>query len=215
MMAARLDGPGQLGRSVVGLLVVLTCALAGRATPALEASNAVPTPGALPCSASSLPSPSLPYYAIEMVNTRRVPGTGRSRGIGQASFARSPFGVSITRDGICIYDLTFSFERLKPPRRGVYTVWAATSELDQVERLGTLDSDGIVSGRVAWNKFLVILTLEPDDDPAATMWRGPIVSRGMSRSGMMHTLAGHGPYENEPCAKYGFGDNPVRSVGTR
>jgi hypothetical protein len=28
--------------------------------------------------------------------------------------------------------------------------------------------------------------------------------RGMSRSGRMHTLAGHGPFEAEPCAKYGF-----------
>ena len=72
-----------------------------------------------------------------------------------------------------------------------------------------LDQNDSVRGRVAWNKYLVVLTLEPTDDPGATKWSGPIVSRGMSRSGMMHTLAGHGPYENEPCAKYGFGETPL------
>ena len=36
------------------------------------------------------------------------------------------------------------------------------------------------------------------------MWTGPIVIRGMSRSGMMHTMAGHGPFEEENCAAYGY-----------
>ncbi len=175
----------------------------------------VPSLGGAPCSIATLPTPNLPYYGIEMVATRRVPGTGRSRGIGQASFVRSPFGVSVTQNGTYIYDLTFSFEELKTPRQGVYTLWLSTPEIDRVTRLGVLDGDGTVSGRVDWNKFLVVLTLEPTDDRSAAIWSGPIVSRGMSRSGMMHTLAGHGPYENEPCAKYGFGDNPVRAIGTR
>jgi hypothetical protein len=28
--------------------------------------------------------------------------------------------------------------------------------------------------------------------------------RGMSRSGMMHTMAGHGPFQQENCARYGY-----------
>ncbi len=179
-------------------------------TPLAASAATVPAGPVNPCSATELPTPNLPYYAIEMVKTGRVPGTGRSRGLGQASFARSPFGVSITPDGTYIYDLTIGFERLKAPKQGHYTAWLTTSEIDQVKRLGVLDANSSVSGRVEWNKYLVVLTLEPEDDPAATKWSGPIVSRGMSRSGMMHTMAGHGPYENEPCAKYGFGENPTR-----
>ena len=198
------------------VLVVVLMGLSGAGLPlaSLEASGAV-TPGSAPtpCSAAALPGPGLPYYAIDMVKTGRVPGTGRSRGTAQASFARSPFGVSIAPDGTYIYNLAIGFERLKAPKQGHYTVWLTNSLVDDVTRLGVLDQNDSVRGRVAWNKYLVVLTLEPTDDPGATRWSGPIVSRGMSRSGMMHTMAGHGPYESEPCSKYGFGDNPARTSG--
>ncbi len=174
----------------------------------------VPSLSGNPCSITELPSLNLPYYAIEMVKTGRVPGTGRSRGLGQASFARSPFGVSIAPDGSYIYDLTVGFEGLKA-QDGHYTVWLTTAEVDNIKRLGVLDANGLVNGRVEWNKYLVVLTLESADDPGATKWSGPIVSRGMSRSGAMHTMAGHGPYVGEPCAKYGFGDNPGRSISNQ
>jgi len=36
------------------------------------------------------------------------------------------------------------------------------------------------------------------------MWTGPVVMRGMSRSGLMHTMAGHGAFEQENCAAYGY-----------
>ena len=204
-------GPRFVG-AVVALVVLAAfeLPLAPTVAPLHVSAAVVPASLGNPCSMTELPTPNLPYYAIEMVKTGRVPGTGRSRGIGQASFARSPFGVSITRDGTYIYDLTIGFEGLKTPKQGHYTVWLTTSQVDQVKRLGVLDRNGSVSGRVEWNKYLVVLTLEPADEPAATKWSGPIVSRGLSRSGMMHTMAGHGPYENEPCAKYGFGENPTR-----
>ena len=44
-----------------------------------------------------------------------------------------------------------------------------------------------------------------DDDPGAERWSGPIVFRGMSRSGMMHTMVGHGALQKENCAAYGYG----------
>ena len=55
-----------------------------------------------------------------------------------------------------------------------------------------------------WNKYLVIITLEPTDDPQSPRWQGPVVLRGMSRSGLMHTMAGHGPFQQEPCATFGY-----------
>ena len=197
---------------LVGLSGVGAPLLPGLAAPRAIAA-VIPSSVATPCAATAVPGPNLPYYAIDLVKTGRVPGTGRSSGTAQASFARSPFGVSIARDGTYIYDLTIGFERLKPPKQGHYTVWLTNSRVDDVKRLGVLDQNDSVHGRVAWNKYLVVMTLEPTDDPAATKWSGPIVSRGMSRSGMMHTMAGHGPYESEPCVKYGFGENPTRTSG--
>ena len=192
--------------TVLGLGSVLTFFL----MPVLASATSTTSKSSPLCSETSLSTINLPYYSIDMVKTGRVPGTGGSRGKGETLFTGSPFGISVSQDGRYIYEITVSFDRLKFRDSGFYTVWLTTSELDQIKRLGTLDSEGSITGQVEWNKYLVVLTLEPTDDPTITKWSGPIVSRGMSRSGMMHTLAGHGPYETEPCAKYGFGDNPRR-----
>lgn len=144
------------------------------------------------------------YYQFPMVSTRRVPGTGNATGVGEVAFAQSPFGVALAEDGSYHYDFTVRFERLRPPRSGAYVVWTTTPELDQVVLAGELADPVAFSGKVAWNKFLVVVTLEPVFDPDATIWTGPIVIRGMSRSGMMHTMAGHGPFEEENCAAYGY-----------
>ena len=159
----------------------------------------VPGPGGL---ASGAPGPE--YYQFPMVSTRRVPGTGNATGVGEVAFTQSPFGIALTEDGSYQYDFTVRFERLKPARSGAYVVWTTTPELDQVVLAGELADPAAFSGKVAWNKFLVVVTLEPGFDPDATMWTGPIVIRGMSRSGMMHTMAGHGPFEEENCAAYGY-----------
>ena len=145
------------------------------------------------------------YYRFPMVSTRRVPGTGNAAGVGEVAFAKSPFGVSLTPDGSYLYDFTVRFERLRLPRNGAYVVWTTTPELDRIVLAGELADPAAFSGKVAWNKFLVVVTLEPEFDPEATVWTGPIVIRGMSRSGMMHTMAGHGPFEQENCAAYGYG----------
>ncbi len=144
------------------------------------------------------------YYQFPMVSTRRVPGTGNAAGVGEVAFSQSPFGVALAEDGSYHYDFTVRFERLKPARSGAYVVWTTTPELDQVVLAGELADPAAFSGKVAWNKFLVVVTLEPVFDPDATIWTGPIVIRGMSRSGMMHTMAGHGPFEEENCAAYGY-----------
>ena len=144
------------------------------------------------------------YYQFPMVSTRRVPGTGNATGVGEIVFANSPFGISLAEDGSYLYDFTVRFERLRPARSGTYVVWTTTPELDKIVRAGEMTDPASFSGKVAWNKFLVVVTLEPAFDPGATAWTGPIVTRGMSRSGMMHTMAGHGPFEQENCAAYGY-----------
>ncbi len=144
------------------------------------------------------------YYKIDLVPTGRIPGTKRAAGVGYVTFARSPFAVAVSPEGSYVYDLSLSVAQLRPPRQGVYVAWVSTPDLDQVRRLGVLDAAMQVKGRVDWNKFLVIITLEPSADDLGATWTGPVVLRGLSRSGLMHTMAGHGPYQQEPCATYGF-----------
>ncbi|HEX9770172.1 MAG TPA: hypothetical protein VGA50_13450 [Kiloniellales bacterium] len=144
------------------------------------------------------------YYAIELVPTGRVPGTRLSKGVAYTTAATSPFfGVALAPSGEYVHDLDVRVEGLKPLEQGAYIVWVTDTDITQVVRLGALDDNLRLRGQARWNKFLVVLTREPTDGPAGA-WQGPVIMRGMSRSGRMHTLAGHGPFEAEPCAKYGF-----------
>ncbi len=144
------------------------------------------------------------YYRFPLVSTGRVPGTGRATGLGEVTFPSSPYGVALATDGSYRYDFTVRFQHLAPARTGTYVVWTTTPELDEVALAGELSEVTSFKGQVEWNKFLVVVTLEPAFDPDATMWSGPVVIRGMSRSGMMHTMAGHGAFEEEKCAAYGY-----------
>ena len=150
------------------------------------------------------PDPDPPvYYAIDLVTTRRVPGSRRANGVADVTFRPSPFGIALSPTGEYVYNLSIAIDELVPARNGSYVVWVTTPNLDQVVRLGTLDGTHRIQGQVEWNKFLVVVSLEENPD-AVQRWSGPIVLRGMSRSGMMHTMAGHGPFASEPCAVYGY-----------
>ena len=144
------------------------------------------------------------YYRFPLVTTRRVPGTGNSAGTGEIRFPETPYGVALTPDGSYRYDFTATFERLKLPRDGVFVVWVTTPKLDRVKLAGRMTDAVEFSGQVEWNKFLLVITHEDAFDPDQARWEGPVVMRGMSRSGMMHTMAGHGPFEEEKCAAYGY-----------
>jgi len=145
------------------------------------------------------------YYAIALVPTNRVPGTGVADAWVDVEVANaSPFSVSLTPDGSYQYDLRISIDRMRTPRGGTLVAWVTTPDLDRVERLGPLDAAMRAAGAVTWNKFIVVITLEPTDQNAHDRWTGPIVFRGMSRSGKMHTMAGHGAFEQENCAAFGY-----------
>ena len=147
------------------------------------------------------------YYAFELVTTKNIPGTGLATGKVQASVSgNSPFSVQLTPDGSYAYDLHVSLQRMKAPLQGNLVAWVTTTEIDRIERMGALDANLQTSGRVRWNKYIVVITLESSDDPDQKQWAGPIVMRGMSRSGMMHTMVGHGALQEENCAAYGYGN---------
>ena len=176
----------------------------------LLASSAPPAEAAVPPTDRQLglapvcadPDPPV-YYAIDLVTTRRVPGSRRATGVADVTFRPSPFGIALSATGEYAYTLSIAIDELAPARTGAYVVWATTPDLSTVVRLGTLDDTHRIQGAVEWNKFLVVVSLEDEPD-AVERWSGPIVLRGMSRSGMMHTMAGHGPFASEPCAVYGY-----------
>ena len=147
------------------------------------------------------------YYAFELFTTRNVPGSGLAKGHAEVAVSgSSPFSVALAPDGSYVYDIQVSLERMKAPRQGHLVAWVTTPDLDAVQRLGTLDQNFRTAGTVTWNKFLVVVTWEAEDDPEADAWSGPVAFRGMSRSGMMHTMVGHGALQQENCAAYGYGN---------
>ena len=201
-----MTGPGAPGgfAALAALLVVAAPVRNAEGGPRVADSPAEVAGGVGVCGAFAAASTGPEYYQFPMVSTRRVPGTGNAAGVGEVAFAHSPYGVALGEDGSYRYDFTVRFERLGPARGGTYVVWTTTPELDRIALAGELTDPAGFSGQVAWNKFLVVVTLEPAFDPDATIWTGPIVIRGMSRSGMMHTMAGHGPFEEKNCAAYGY-----------
>lgn len=147
------------------------------------------------------------YYAFELFTTRNVPGTGLATGRAEIEISgSSPFSIMLGPDGSYMYDVHVALDRMKPPGGGHLVAWVTTPEIDRIARIGALDDNLRASGTVDWNKFIVVITLEPDDDPDASIWEGPVVFRGMSRSGMMHTMVGHGALQQENCAAYGYGN---------
>lgn len=186
--------------------VFLFLALAVVPTP----SSAVGLATSEPPRASAAPICSIPagpeYYAFPLAATGNIPGTGFARGRAEIAVpAQSPFPVALTADGSYVYDVQVAIDNMRVPRSGTLVAWVTTPDLDRVERLGSLGETLRASGPVSWNKFIVVVTLEAGDDPEAASWSGPIVFRGMSRSGAMHTMVGHGALQQENCTSYGYG----------
>jgi len=149
---------------------------------------------------------SVPYYGFSLITTKNVPGTGQGSGKVELTFIEdSPFGVSVTDDGSYQYGLNISLDKINIRGRGELVAWVTTRDLSEIHRLGTFGENQTIQGSVDWNKFLVVITLEPDPGELTQKWRGPVVLRGMSRSGMMHTMVGHGVLQEENCFAYGYG----------
>ncbi|HEX6938266.1 MAG TPA: hypothetical protein VF158_02560 [Longimicrobiales bacterium] len=136
-------------------------------------------------------------YAIRLVPTAHANGAS---GTVRLAFSASPFGVSVTRDGHHAYDAVLTVADLPATGGAALVAWVATPALDRVHKLGALDRDGRVEGRIRFNKFLIFVTAEPSAD--VDRWSGPILLRGISPSGRMHSLAGHGPFAGEPCGTW-------------
>jgi len=108
--------------------------------------------------------------------------------------ARSPFGLATTKDGYFIFEIEVEAPVLPPAssfKAGAttYVAWVTTAQLDRIERLGALVPGAKTKGRVAMNKFMVVVTAEPG--VSGDRWTGPIVMRGNSASSYLTNFSGH------------------------
>lgn len=127
-------------------------------------------------------------YVIPLKGTG--PGS-RLEGKATLSPARSPFGLATTKDGYFVFDLEVEVPIL-PPLSGTNTAfvaWVATAQLDRIERIGAVVPGATTRGKVAMNKFMVVITAEPN--ATGPKWTGPIVMRGNSASSYLTNFSGH------------------------
>ena len=197
-------GSAVLSLSVAVLLLTGTGEERGSEATSAAAADGVETAGfCLPTDAVAHGTPP-DFYEIPLVPTGNVPGTGGYEGVAEVTFKDTPFDVAVSEDGAFHRQIRVDLSGLEQPDGDGYVVWVSPPELEPVKKLGVLGSDGRLTGEVSFPKYLVIVTLEENPEEIQGRWQGPVVHRGMSRSGFMHGMVGHGPFRQEPCANYGF-----------
>ena len=123
-------------------------------------------------------------HCISLFSTARG---GDARGFVELGRVASPFGVTVTPSGHHVRALTAHIEGLPPPSTlgpyAVYMAWVTPLELAPVVRLGPVGNGEHRLERVAFNKFLVMVSAEASAD--VTTREGPLVLRGRSPSALM------------------------------
>ena len=129
-------------------------------------------------------------YDIKLFPAAAAPG---AQGSARLVPNGSPFGVGVTADGHASYGVRINAEKLpRPASLGhftTYVAWAATPDLTQWVRLGTVRNGTSTVGPVELNKFLLVITAEPDSMPEKHS--GPTVLHGTSPSGWLQSFLTH------------------------
>lgn len=124
---------------------------------------------------------------------RAGPAAPAARGEARLQFAPSPFGVAVTADGRHRYDVRITAENLPDPATlGPYRVllaWETPRDLSTWHRLGVVRNGTSLVGTADHNKFLLVITAEPDS--LVTTRSGPTVLHGMSPSGWLQQFLTH------------------------
>lgn len=188
--------------SVVGATAFAAVALGSLVASEARAtgpSDAPPWVGATPWM-SAPPSASECAVTPEVVRLSGTQSAPGSRGSMTLTQPDSPFEITVDAGGFQTFDVEVRVERLRRREGAVYVVWAAKPELDEYVQLGTLPEENRLAGRIAWNQFLLFVSEEATAD--VERWQGPIMLTGLSPSGRLHTMAGHGPFEAMNCQLY-------------
>jgi hypothetical protein len=136
-------------------------------------------------------------YDIALAPGPAVPG---ARGSARLIFADSPFGVAATADGRLRYDIRITALGLpKPSTLGAfraYVAWEVDPDLTRWTRLGTVANGVSTVGVADRNKFLLVITAEPDTAPA--QHTGPVALHGTSPSGWLQQFLSHPLFRGAP-----------------
>lgn len=121
------------------------------------------------------------------------PSVPKAKGAARLQFADSPFGVTVTQDGRHRYDVRITLSELPDPATlgayRAYVAWEVTPDLTRWQRLGAVVNGTTTVGPADWNKFLLVITAEPDSAPEAHS--GPTVLHGTSPSGWLQRFFSH------------------------
>ena len=157
-------------------------------------------------------------YCIPLLSTPKAP---EAVGTAVLQPEPSPFGLAVTRDGRVRSRLLITLSGLPDPaslgayRR--YAAWATTPDLDPMIPLGPVTNGRTVTGPIALERFIIMISLERTADVPATP--GPLVLRGSSPSLFM---APHGVTELPPArhsgtdhGKHGWTMPPMHPTASR
>jgi hypothetical protein len=129
-------------------------------------------------------------FDIALFATSAAPA---AEGAARLVYAPSPFGVAVTADGRARYDILITASRLPPPDSlggyGAYVAWEVTPDLSAWRRLGAVRNGTSQVGPAELNKFLLVITAEPDS--AAAAHHGPTILHGTSPSGWLQSFITH------------------------
>ncbi|MFN8581308.1 MAG: hypothetical protein U0163_10075 [Gemmatimonadaceae bacterium] len=136
-------------------------------------------------------------FDITLFGTKSAP---EAKGSARLVFAPSPFGVAVTADGRHSYDVQLTVTGLPDPASlGAYTTyvaWAVTTDLTRWDRLGEVRNGNSTVGRAEMNKFLLVITAEPNAGVATHS--GPTALHGTSPSGWLQSFLSHPLFRGVP-----------------
>ena len=137
-----------------------------------------------PCStAANAPGPSRDLYCITLYPAANG---ADAHGTAQLDWVSNPFTVSVRADGTHRWGLTLALANLPPLPKGRapgYMAWAADPSLESVTRLGVVRPGTTRVGPVAFDRFLVLVSAEPDTTTRTR--RGTLLLRGESAGNRM------------------------------
>ncbi len=123
-------------------------------------------------------------YCLPLFSTAKAP---RASGTAVLQPEPSPFGLAVTRDGRVLSRVVITLSGLPDPASlGPYhsfVAWATTPDLDPVIPLGAVGNGRTVTGPIALERFLIMVSAERSG--GARTRDGPLVLRGSSPSQLM------------------------------
>jgi FtsP/CotA-like multicopper oxidase with cupredoxin domain len=125
-------------------------------------------------------APSRDLYCIELFPTGAADS---ARGTAALEWVAGPFTVAVARDGTQQFAVAFDLAGLPPLPRGPrpgYVAWAAPPLMDPLIRLGTVRDGRTAAGIVALDRFVILVSAEPDT--LSPTRRGALLLRGESAS---------------------------------